>query len=212
VTKPVLHPTPIRSSEHRSDERGARVAPLWSDDRALERIRAGDAGVFDALVRGLGPALCTFAARYVGPDDAQELVQDVLVNVWMRREEIVVRDTVKTYLYRAVRNRALNVTRDQAARRGALARIEWAHAADRDSEPALAEPEAHLQSAQLAAAVRAAVDRLPPRWKLAFELVREHQLTYAEAAAVMGVTIKSVDMSLGRAVKALRESLRGVWP
>jgi RNA polymerase sigma-70 factor (ECF subfamily) len=76
----------------------------------------------------------------------------------------------------------------------------------------LAEPEAHLQSAQLAAAVRAAVDRLPPRWKLAFELVREHELTYAEAAAVMGVTIKSVDMSLGRAVKALRESLRGVWP
>jgi RNA polymerase sigma factor (sigma-70 family) len=95
---------------------------------------------------------------------------------------------------------------------GALARITWEREVDRDGAPALVEAEARVQSAQLAAAVRAAVQGLPPRWRQAFELVREYQLTYAEAAAVLGVTVKSIDTSLGRAVKALRKALGGVWP
>jgi RNA polymerase sigma-70 factor (ECF subfamily) len=212
MTQPLIDPLRGEASEGPSDAHAVRAAS-GGDELALSRIRAGDAGAFDVLARGVVPGLCTFAARYVESRElAEELVQDVLFRVWMNREQLVVRESITTYLYRAVRNRALNAVRDRATQHSALARIEWMHASDQESEPALAEPEAQVQSAQLAAALAQAVDRLPRRWRVAFELVREHQLTRAEAAAVMGVTVKSVDMALGRAMKALRTSLRGVWP
>jgi RNA polymerase sigma-70 factor (ECF subfamily) len=183
-----------------------------SDAELLARIRLGDAQAFDRLGRAMIPGLCTFAERYVRSREvAEELVQDVLFHVWMHRAELVVQDTVTTYLYRAVRNRALNWARDRATQRGLLGRLALRTPAP-DRGGVLAGPEARLQSAQVATALRRAVEKLPDRWRLAFELVREHQLTRAEAAAVLGVTVRSIDMALGRAVKALRESLRGVWP
>jgi RNA polymerase sigma-70 factor, ECF subfamily len=213
MTQPLFDPAPSEPAGGGAGGRDARPMATSREAQVVQRIRAGDERVFDALMRELGPGLCTFAARYTGSiDAAEELVQDVFVNVWLMRERLVIRDTIKTYLYRSVRNRALNAIRDQETRKGLLARLERSWVADRDSGSTLAEPEARVQSAQLAAAVRRAVERLPARWRLAFQLVREHGLTYPEAAAVMGVTVKSVDMSLGRAMKALRESLRGVWP
>jgi RNA polymerase sigma-70 factor (ECF subfamily) len=203
---------PESMTQPRVDPPSSTDDTVDSDANALNRIRLGDSHAFDSLMRKVGPRLCTFAARYVESHEAEELVQDVFVNIWVNRERLVVRGTITSYLYRAVRNRALNASRNRTTHRRATARIEWNRTVARDSSAALSEPEARLQTAQLSAALRQAIDRLPPRWRLAFELVREHQLTYAEAAAVMGVTVKAVDMSLGRAVKALRDSLRGVWP
>lgn len=210
MTQPL--PTPASDALSRSVGPAGEI-PAWTDAEMVARLRMGDEPAFDTLMREMGPRLCAFATRYVGSDDvAQEIVQDVFVNVWMGRHGFVVRDTLRTYLYRAVRNRALNVGRDGAIRGGALARIGVEVDADRERGDALAEPEWAMQEAQLASAVRRAVAALPPRCRVAFELVREHGLSYAEAASVLGVTVKTVDSSLGRAVQALRKALAGVWP
>jgi RNA polymerase sigma-70 factor (ECF subfamily) len=61
--------------------------------------------------------------------------------------------------------------------------------------------------AELDRAIRAAVDRLPPRCREAFQLSREHQLSYEQIAETMGTSVKTVQEQIGRALRALRSSL-----
>ena len=58
-------------------------------------------------------------------------------------------------------------------------------------------------------AVRAAIAKLPERCRLVYTLHREQGLSYAEVAAVMGISVKTVDAQMGRALKSLRKLLGG---
>ena len=61
------------------------------------------------LFRTFGPELRLFLARYVGsPAVAEDLVQDLFLAIWDRRDTVRVRGSVRTYLFAAARNRALN--------------------------------------------------------------------------------------------------------
>lgn len=188
-------------------------SPDWNSPEWAAGIHAGDERVFDTIVRELGPALCAFATRLTrSPERAQDVVHDVFVTIWMTRARSVIQGSVKAYLYRAVRNRALSTRRAESSAHRALGRLIHWRASESEVDSELSEPEARLQRSQLAVAIQRALEQLPPRVRLAFELVREHHLTYAEAAHVMGVTPKAIDVSLTRAGKALREALRGFWP
>jgi RNA polymerase sigma factor (sigma-70 family) len=94
--------------------------PSVRDYQWSERIKCGDAAAFEALFRAYYDELCTFAWRYVQCLDAvEDLVQDVFINVWCRRENWILRSTVKAYLYGAVRNEALKYLEHQnVVRRG----------------------------------------------------------------------------------------------
>jgi RNA polymerase sigma-70 factor (ECF subfamily) len=58
--------------------------------------------------------------------------------------------------------------------------------------------------------IQAAVDRLPDRCRLIFILSREQKLTYAQIAEVAGVSIKTVETQMGRALRSLRNALTGL--
>ena len=108
-------------------------------------------------------------------------------------------EKVRPYLYRAVHNRALNVRRHEKVVRAREAQM---------AEPSFApSSDQALLSAETARLVRAAVDKLPERCRLIFTLSREQRLTYAEIAQVAGVSIKTVETQMGRALRSLRASL-----
>src|ERR1700691_4531022 len=94
----------------------ARTAPLAlvTDEHDLvARIRAGDTHAYRAMFEAYYDPLCAFAGAYVdSPPTAEELVQDVFAWVWAERTRWTVRDSLKNYLFGAVRNRALNARRD----------------------------------------------------------------------------------------------------
>src|SRR5215207_2149794 len=88
------------NSPHRLPYRG----PEW-----VERIRAGDEAAFEALFRALAPGLCTLVTRYVHSRDiAEEIVQDLFLDIWTRRAELAIDRSIAAYLFGAARNRALN--------------------------------------------------------------------------------------------------------
>jgi RNA polymerase sigma-70 factor (ECF subfamily) len=68
--------------------------------------------------------------------------------------------------------------------------------------------DADLSTSEIVSAVRIAVERLPERCRLVFTLHREQGMSYREVAEVMGISPKTVDVQMGRALKALRRSLR----
>ena len=172
------------------------------DDRdLLSRIRQGDQGAFDALFRAHYAALVRHADGMLRRRDvAEELVQDVMLELWRRRETLVVDDSVRAYLFRATRNRALNHLRHEAIVR----RSEPELAADPDTRPGA---ETVLVDEEIDVAVRRAVAELPDRCREVFELSRMRGLKYSEIASSLGISVKTVEAQMGKALRLLRERL-----
>ena len=168
------------------------------DETLLDQIRAGDVGAFEHLFRRYAEPLYDCAYGYVGSRDvAQEVVQQLFVTLWERRRVWQVSGTVATYLYRAVRNGSLNALRQNRRRVGLGER---AHDA-----PSI---ELEVEAADLARVVARIVGRLPERCREVFRLNRYHHLTYAEVAQVLGLSVKTVELHMARALRELRARLK----
>jgi len=181
---------------------------LSEDERELvSRVRRGDTAAFEHIFMVYYNRLCLFAETYViSAQIAEELVDDVFCSIWERRAEWDVRHGLKAYLYGSVRNRALkNLARDRVAGqvRDEAEREERALAM---GQPAVGADDL-VAAGELGEAVTRALSALPPRCRQTYLLHRQHQLSYAEIAATMGISTKTVENHLARALKALRMSL-----
>jgi RNA polymerase sigma-70 factor (family 1) len=179
---------------------------VLTDERALvERVRAGDREALGAIFAAYAASLYSYAFRFTrSREAAEELVHDVFVRVWEIRADWRVQ-SVGAYLHGAVRRRALNYLRHQATE-DAWQRAEVDAV---ETRPAGESPDDVVIARDLAHAAARAVDRLTPRCREAFVLHRQHHLSYAEIAAVLGVTPKAVETQISRALKALKALLAG---
>lgn len=172
------------------------------DDQALfERIRHGDEAAFDQLFKGWYAQLVRVAeAIMYERAPAEEVVQDVMLEVWRRRDVMPVPESVRGYLLQSTRNRALNHLRRRKV--------------ERSGEPhvtATLHPPLHADAfaveEELDVALKAAVADLPDRCREIFELSRVHGLKYGEIAEALGISIKTVETQMGKALRRLRERL-----
>lgn len=176
------------------------TGPTPQEQEILARLRAGEEPAFESVFR-------THYARLVGLAQAilrdrapaEDVAQDVMLELWRRRESIVVETSLRAYLLRAVRNRALNQVRHQRVAQRGAPEVAWRPGgppADRD----LLEKEMDVALAQ-------AVAQLPDRCREVFELSRLHGLKYAEIAQVLEISVKTVEAQMGKAIRVLRERL-----
>ncbi len=182
-----------------------RRSPLDAES-LLPLVRAGDERAFEAIFREYYAALCGLVTTMTQSRDlAEEIVQNVFLRIWATRTRWEVRGSVRSYLFGAVRNEALNhLKRDRLER-------QWVEDAREDEEVPLhgsiPSPDAVLDGAELSDAVRRAVEQLPPRARMAVQLRWQGQLRHAEIAEIMGISVKGVENQLGRALEALRRML-----
>ncbi|MEO8192362.1 MAG: RNA polymerase sigma-70 factor [Gemmatimonadales bacterium] len=172
----------------------------------LERLRSGDEAAFDDIFRTWYPALVRAAESIVRSGAvAEEIVQDVMLELWKRRDTLAEDSSPQAYLFQATRNRSLNHVRHERVAR--------------ESEPYTSRPEtvdatAHSRVVEdeMAVAVRQAVAGLPDRCREVFELSRVSGLRYAEIATVLGISVKTVEAQMGKALRVLREELAAWLP
>jgi RNA polymerase sigma-70 factor (family 1) len=204
LSKPAPRPNPDPASGGVSS---SEPDPPALELELMERIRLGDTAAFDVLFTANYEPLLRFAYTYMrSRAAAEEVVQDVFLKFWAQRERCVIRETVRQYLFAATRNQALN-----RLRRGQL-EYQWVTKAQQADGATTVVPRARLADeetrvAELDSAIRAAVDRLPKRCREAFLLSREHRFTYEQIAELMGISVKTVQEQIGRALRALRISL-----
>jgi RNA polymerase sigma-70 factor (ECF subfamily) len=179
-----------------------------AEERALvARIRLGDAAAFEALFRQFARPLYAAAYRYVGSAMvAEDVVSDLFAKLWENRATWEVPGPLETYLYRAVRNRVLNVIRNTRAERSFEDRVgrEIAIGAGEATAP---RADAMLDARELTEAIDWAVARLPGRCREVFLLNRYQHLTYAQVASVLQISVKTVEIHMGRALAVLRRRL-----
>lgn len=156
---------------------------------------------FEAIFKTHFVNLCHFAYRYVNDrDTAQEVVQDVFITMWKKRESINAGKPVKTYLYTAVKNRCLNYLRDTKKFRSYQLDVETEleiPVEDRDM----------IEASEIQNRINQALDKLPPKCREVFELSRFEELKYKAISETLGISIKTVEVQMSKALKIMREEL-----
>ncbi|MBI4569765.1 MAG: sigma-70 family RNA polymerase sigma factor [Planctomycetes bacterium] len=191
------------------------------DDRDAElmlAVRDGDQDAFEALVQRHEAGVINFLFRFTGDRAAAEdLGQEVFIRVYRARRAYRPTARFTTWLYRVATNAALNHIRDQGravlhsldARRSSGAPGDNDEAGAFDPEdPRMPQPADRLADDELARAVRAAVDGLPPQQRAAVLLNRFHGFSYGDVADALDTTVPAVKSLLSRAQENLRDSLR----
>jgi RNA polymerase sigma-70 factor (ECF subfamily) len=156
---------------------------------------------FEAVFREHYQALARFAFRFVrDATAAEDVVQDVFARLWTDRHTLNIATSVRAYLYAAVRNRALNISKHTAV----------IDAFEFDAEsivPASPQPDEVLDVAELDARLSEALEALPEKQATVMRLRWRDELSYAEIADALGISIKGVEKHLSRGLAALRARL-----
>ena len=121
-------------------------------------------------------------------EQSEEIVADVFIRIWEKRERIKVIENFNLYLYTATKNISLNYLRKE--NKNAVFNLESV------SLPYyLVEPEAlqNLFSNELQQQINKAINGLPPKCKLIFKLVKEDRISYKEVASLLGIKVKTVE-------------------
>lgn len=166
-----------------------------------------DQNAFKQLYQALFFRLYQFAFSYVkSKENAEEVVNDVFLSLWQKRHTLSGITNFNVYLYVAVKNASLNFLRKNRLPAPLSLddlTVNHLHLA--------ADPESLLITTELRAAVREAIEQLPPRCKLIFKLIKEDHLSYREVAAILDISAKTVDAQLCLALKKLSFILLPLW-
>ena len=181
------------------------VAPIAvSDSQLVESLRRGDLEAFERMFAEYHALLCEIADAYVDSQAiAEELVQDLFYAIWRDRSTLEVRQSLRSYLCRATRNRALQHLRHRSVAQ------RWAQQADVESGPSRpSASDAELEQQETLEALRAAIATLPPRGRLAIVLRWRHGMSNADVADAMGISVKGVEKLLASSMVKLRIAMR----
>lgn len=161
-----------------------------------------DKPLFEQLFKAHFVHLCNFAHQYVqDADSAKDITQKVFVNLWENREKIDPQKAVQSYLFTAVKNRCLNYIRDRKKYRSYVLDLEI-----EDLEIAFDEEGPELS--ELQDKVSEALEALPEKCRQAFEMSRYRNMKYTEIAEELGVSVKTVEAHVSKALKSLRKHLK----
>jgi len=153
---------------------------------------------FESLFRLHFEGLCRMGLKYVYDlPTVKDLVHDVYMNFWIKLDGLSEDTNYKSYLYTAVRNKCLNHLRDSKQ-----------HLRVEDVEISKTNGEEHsLITRELQREIDFALNLLPDRCKEIFMLSREEELAYKEIADKLGISVKTVEAHMSKALKILRNHL-----
>ncbi len=177
------------------------------DPNAIKGYKIEDKAAFEQLFRSNYSSLCGYANTFLKDVDAsEEVVQEVMFRIWVNRDNLIINTSINSYLFRAVRNNCMNVLKHLNVRDDYKA---WNEARGTGKEDT---PEDHMIVSELELKIREAIDHLPMERRKIFILSRYDNLSYAEIATKLGISVKTVENQMGKALKTLREDLAEYLP
>jgi len=175
---------------------------LENEKLVVGKLLNKDKEAFSLVFRTYFHELTVFASKYLElEEEAQEVVQDVFVKFWDKCHELDPESSIKNYLYRSVRNSCLNIIKHEKVKEGY--RSFMMNHLEQEEMQASEE----YDQARIRAALHKEIDALPPRCAEIFKLSRFEGLKYLEIADHLGISVKTVEVQMGKALQTLREKL-----
>jgi RNA polymerase sigma-70 factor (ECF subfamily) len=167
------------------------------------RIKQDDIVEFEKLFKLYYSPLCNFAFRFLKDMDlAEEIVQEFFFNYWKNRHAMSIQISIKSYMYRAIRNNSLKYLEHVQVVR----RYEQNFKETNSSEVVVDSNE--LEVKELNDVIEATLDELPERCRQIFKLSRFEGLKYFEIAEKLSISIKTVEANMGKALQLFRKNLK----
>ena len=172
-----------------------------SDQALWKQVKQGDEQAFKKLFYQYYRLLISIAMRYVKDMNiARDLAQDVFLKMWEKRDQIHIKQTIKSYLSQAIRNSCLNHIKSRKT---------WLEIDESyplvDSNSNIVE---HMAKEELQAKINAAIDTLPPACRTIFMLRRIDGLSLKEIAGHLDISPKTVENQITKARKILARHLQ----
>ncbi|NOY94910.1 MAG: RNA polymerase sigma-70 factor [Chlorobi bacterium] len=174
---------------------------LTENDSILFReVQQSNEGAFRKVYEGYYTRLCYYADKFINDfDQSRSVVQGVFVELWIKREKLNINYSVKAYLFNSVRNACIDFLRKKKSNESALAKY------GRKEDTAVFRD--YMEEAELNDRINKAILSLPEKCREIFVLCRFEELKYTEIAEKLGISIKTVEMQMGIALKRMRDKL-----
>jgi RNA polymerase sigma-70 factor (family 1) len=180
---------------------------VYSDLELVTGLREGNELVFESIFKNYYERLCNYANTFINDiTEAEEMVQGTFMTLWEKHDVIDVHTSLKSYLYRAVHNNCLNHIKHAHIKREY--NNEYLHYADIEYEQVSNE----LMGKELESKINTAINSLPPQCQTVFKMSRYENLTYNEIAEKMGISVKTIENHMIKALRTLRVELKEYLP
>ncbi|MEN9570123.1 MAG: hypothetical protein RL172_1354 [Bacteroidota bacterium] len=163
----------------------------------------GDQHAYAQLYIAYMPYLLKFASSIIKNRElAEEIVSDVFIKIWINRADIGKIENLKLYLYVSTKNTALNYL-SRHFRKEVISLEEMSL----NTFMSPYNPEELLITTEAVKKINHEIQKLPPRCKLIFKLVKEDRLRYAEIARLLNISIKTIDNQMATALKKISSAI-----
>lgn len=176
-----------------------------SDTDLIYAIKDGDKRAFDSFFIRYYAVLCAYSKQFVDIEDGQDIVQDIMVNIWINRKNIFINSSPRNYFFQSVKNKCLSFLSRNELKEKVQQTVHEKMGYMYDS------PDFYIVE-ELTSKIEEALNRLPESYRTAFELNRFKDMTYNEIAEKLEMSPKTVDYRIQQALKILRRDLKEYLP
>ncbi|MEG0887821.1 MAG: RNA polymerase sigma-70 factor [Bacteroides sp.] len=169
-----------------------------SEKQLLVSLKVGDHDAFTMLYNQYWRQVYNFCRLYVQNDEAEEVMQEVFIKLWMNRDSIDEDENLKGYLFIITRNLIFNRNRkksyETALKMTLIAAVEES-----------CEFEEEFNTNDLKEYIDTLIEKMPIQRQVIFNLSRKEYLSYKEIALKLGISEKTVEQSISRTIKFLKK-------
>ena len=174
-------------------------------EKIFAKIKSGDQGAFEQIFRMFYVPLCDHAVMLLGDSaEAEDVVQDLFTYIWKNRHEVLIQDSVKSYLFSSVRFRALNVLKHKMmTRKHGVLLTEFLEDLQNSGYS-----EEEVCRVEL---IKKVIQSLPSQCRKVFTMNCLDGMTYKQIADELGISVNTVKSHVMKAYRDIR-SYVGMYP
>ena len=154
---------------------------------------------YNLLFKRLYPGLMFYANRFLDEDEAEDVVQDAFVELWEKRNEIDLGDSIHTFMYRSVYFKAINIIRHKNVENN------YSHPDENDTIR-------KMESNEINKEIFSVIESLPEKCKEVFKLSYLNDMKNKEIAELLNISLRTVEAHMYKALKFLRANLSHLMP
>jgi len=177
--------------------------PVYHERFLLYKLSKGDKDAFNCIFNMYYKGLVLYANKFLmDRDKAEETVQGLFVKLWSDREQIKINTSLKTYLQKSVQNKCLDILKHKKVVQ------DYMDKTGRQLVEQTGSSEDLILFTELNEKIEDSINNLPENCREIFKLSRYEGLKYTEIAQKMNISIKTVEVQIGKALKKLRDDLK----
>ena len=177
--------------------------PSYTNKQLLTKLKDGDREAYKYIYMTYYKDLCVYLRSYTDSQTAEDIIQNILLNLWEKREKTNIHTSIKSYLYKSAYYTYIDFYRKKKRINEKLESLRH------NVLNEIIENDNQVKEHRIIA-LRNAIEELPPKCKEVFVMSKFEGLKYSEIAETLGISTYTVEGQIGKAFKIIRKKVIGI--